>query len=356
MGSFRTTLALSVVFAHIVSEHWLVGGRNAVQMFYCVSGFLITFVLTSGHSYTTKWHFYINRALRIYPIYYGVAAVSLIVNLFPGTTFREVFSVLPLFGRLVLGLVNLTVIGQDWVMFMALHSGKIQFASDFRASEIPLYSGLLITQAWTLGVELSFYILAPFIVTRIGRIWIALAISITVRFALAILGLGFKDPWTYRFFPSEMTWFMLGALSMRVLLPRWEKLLDNKPQWTASTVFSVLALLVVYPALPGPEDVKSIALIVLTAMLLPVMFLFQNQSAIDKQIGELSYPIYISHILVAGLSEAALAMFSMRRFGVVVAVQLVSVIAVAYCLNRFVAEPLERLRKRFRRPVTAFVG
>lgn len=354
MGSFRTTLAISVVLAHLSARHLLVGGSAAVQLFYCVSGFLIAYVLTQGESYTTKRSFYINRALRIYPVYYAVAAVALVLSLHTGTEFMNVLSAISSLGKLALGFVNFSIFGQDWVMFLALHAGKIQLTANFRASDLPLYLGLLIPQAWTLGVELSFYVLAPFLVTSLRRIWMALAIAAATKAALIYLGLATTDPWSYRFFPAEMVWFMLGALSMRLLLPRFERYLEANLRITALSVFSVLGLLVIYPLLPGsgePGSIRSTILIGLVLVLLPAMFVFQKQMPFDKAIGELSYPIYICHMLVFDLSTMVLARFSMDKGVAANVAKLVAVIAVAYGLNRFVAEPIEKLRKRFRRPL-----
>src|ERR1035438_7021721 len=315
MGSFRTTLAISVVLAHLSARNLLVGGSAAVQLFYCVSGFLITYVLTQGQSYTTKRSFYINPALRIYPVYYAVAAVALVISMRAGTDFMNVFSVLPSLGKLAVGFVNFSIFGQDWIMFLALHAGKIHLTANFRVSDLPLYGGLLVPQAWTLGLELSFYALAPFIVTSLRRIWIALAIAATFKVALIFMGLASADPWSYRFFPAEMVWFMLGALSMRLLLPRWQRFLEANLRVTALSVFSLLGLLAIYPLLPGsgePGSSKSTILIGLVLVLLPAMFVFQKQVRFDKQIGELSYPIYICHMLVFDLSTMVLARFSMR--------------------------------------------
>jgi peptidoglycan/LPS O-acetylase OafA/YrhL len=44
MGMLRTIFAISVVFVHSYG-HVFVGGRNAVQLFYIISGFLISYVL-----------------------------------------------------------------------------------------------------------------------------------------------------------------------------------------------------------------------------------------------------------------------------------------------------------------------
>lgn len=38
------------------------------------------------------------------------------------------------------------------------------------------------------------------------------------------------------------------------------------------------------------------------ALLLPVLFLFQNRWKLDRQIGELSYPIYVVHWMMMGVS------------------------------------------------------
>lgn len=54
MGLLRTILAISVVLAHSIgfvsigfrsNVGLLVGGQNAVQIFYMISGFLISYVL-----------------------------------------------------------------------------------------------------------------------------------------------------------------------------------------------------------------------------------------------------------------------------------------------------------------------
>lgn len=86
-------------------------------------------------------------------------------------------------------------------------------------SEVILYPALLVPQAWTLGVELAFYIVAPFVLVRRKALLLLLALSISVRIYLLYVGLGKSDPWTYRFFPAELALFLLGALAHQVLLP-----------------------------------------------------------------------------------------------------------------------------------------
>ena len=75
MGLLRTIFALSVVFSHL-GIYTFVGARNAVQIFYIISGFLISYILVESKNYPNIKHFYFNRILRIYPIYYFVVFIS----------------------------------------------------------------------------------------------------------------------------------------------------------------------------------------------------------------------------------------------------------------------------------------
>lgn len=72
MGILRTLFAISVVFAHSYG-YVFVGGRNAVQLFYMISGFLISYVIVEKKVYSRVINFYVNRYLRLYPIYIAVA-------------------------------------------------------------------------------------------------------------------------------------------------------------------------------------------------------------------------------------------------------------------------------------------
>ncbi len=90
---------------------------------------------------------------------------------------------------------------------------KLVFTPNFSKSDLPLYPGLIIPQAWTLGLEVSFYLIAPFILTRKKILFLLLMLSFALRIFLYQIGLGREDPWVYRFFPTELVFFILGALS-----------------------------------------------------------------------------------------------------------------------------------------------
>ena len=82
MGTLRTLLAISVFLVHSQPHDLLVGGQIAVQLFYMFSGFLISFILIENKSYLSVKNFYFNRFLRLYPIYFITALVTIIFYLF----------------------------------------------------------------------------------------------------------------------------------------------------------------------------------------------------------------------------------------------------------------------------------
>ena len=59
--------------------------------------------------------------------------------------------------------------------------------------------------------------LTPFILFKRKTIIILLFFSILLRLYLIKIGVGLKDPWTYRFFPTELAFFLTGALSNQII-------------------------------------------------------------------------------------------------------------------------------------------
>ncbi len=295
MGLLRTIFAISVVCAHSPWHDHLVfvGGRNAVQLFYMISGFLISHVMGANAVYRDPWRFYLSRALRLYPIYYAVAFLSLAFSVY-ANNLSEIYINIPVAACGLLIFSNLFLFGQDWVMFSRISNGRLAFATDFRKSDILLYKGLLIPQAWTLGLELSFYALAPFILRSRRIIFLLLGLSLLIRVCLFAAGLGKSDPWIYRFFPAELALFLLGVLSNWYLLPAWKRLISLYGLKRAPMLgtYLVVCMCLLYFLIPAKEAVKTPALFAAFLVFLPLTFLYQSMSGVDKAIGELK----LSHL------------------------------------------------------------
>jgi peptidoglycan/LPS O-acetylase OafA/YrhL len=123
MGTIRVLLALAVIFSH-TGSHVLVGGEAALQCFYLISGFLISYILQNTAAYGSIRNFYLNRFLRIYPMYWAVALLTVMFYLLAFTLgidhkLQTLLS-LPLSAQLTLITTNIVLFGQDAIMFMGL--------------------------------------------------------------------------------------------------------------------------------------------------------------------------------------------------------------------------------------------
>jgi peptidoglycan/LPS O-acetylase OafA/YrhL len=355
MGTLRTIFALAVVFGHSWPGGMVfVGGKNAVQLFYVISGFLISYILVEKKAYPKIRDFYTNRYLRLYPIYFCVALLTLaalaLLHFFTTkpSAFLDVYAKAPVAADVLLMVSNAILFGQDWVMFSGVENGRLVFAKAFLSSEVVLYPGLIVPQAWTLGVELTFYLIAPFVLANRKLLYGLLALSIALRIYLLSIGLGSKDPWTYRFFPTELALFLLGALSHQVLLPFYKRVLAERVDSYAKVVTGLLIVFsLLYAWMPGTIW-RPVVLFSAFILLVPLTFLFQNQYRVDSWIGNLSYPIYIGHMLVVVICEFAFEQMGFENLYAQSITGVMFSIAFAVLLNNWIGEPFEAIRAKFK--------
>jgi peptidoglycan/LPS O-acetylase OafA/YrhL len=352
MGTIRTILALSVVFFHTYGFVF-VGGHLAVRLFYIISGFLMSYILTETGLYSDTSRFYVNRFLRLFPLYWLVALGTLFIWLTvyalpEHEAFINVYRNIDLVGFVSLVLSNIFLFGQDWIMFTGVRNGTFQFLSNFWVSEIAFWQGLLVPQAWTLGVELSFYLIAPFVLRRRTLIYALLCASILLRVYIIKIGLGFSDPWSYRFFPTELAFFLLGALSHQILRPLYTRLLsDRLPLVSIVVTAAMIIYCLMFFKLPF-RPANAILLLGMFILAIPLLFEFQAKWKFDARVGNLSYPIYISHVTLISPTELVLRkLYDGPEFRLAAACSVAIVtLCVSYLLERFVSERIEVLRKR----------
>lgn len=355
MGFIRFLLAISVIIAHSDSIFGfrLMGGEGAVQAFYVISGFYMTFILNEKYigkngSYTL---FITNRLLRLYPVYWTVlllAVVVAFVTLFQSggadfgklQPYRDYVSSMNPISLIFLIFTNLFMIFQDTLMFLGLNTstGHLFFTTDFRQTDPQLFGFLLVPQAWTIGIEIMFYLIVPFLVKR--KWWvIGILIFLSVFLRIVLYQNGLKhDPWTYRFFPTEIVYFLLGMLGYSV----YKKLQKLKPKVTyLYLVFGFIlcfTLLFDFIQMHG----KSYLYLVTFSACVPFVFILSKKWKIDRYLGELSYPIYISHLLV----QTVLILLNVEDFGIGKGLTLTVVtVLVAVVLNELVMKRMEVLRQ-----------
>src|SRR5690349_13740404 len=86
-GFYRAFLAMTVVLLHLYGIPRI--GNYAVFAFFILSGFLMTMIMQDQYGYTAKGRvkFAVNRALRLYPIYFYSAVISLVLIFVLGEDF-----------------------------------------------------------------------------------------------------------------------------------------------------------------------------------------------------------------------------------------------------------------------------
>lgn len=353
MGTFRLLLAVSVVFYHSYG-YFMVGGVLAVQLFYIISGYLISYVLIECGRYTNIYLFYANRLLRLLPIYWIVcsmtlAIVSLALILFGQThpittTYFSVDAV----GKIALVLTNLLLIGQDWILFTGFNDGTLHLTTNFRQSEVQVWQGLLVPQAWSLGVELSFYLIAPFILKKRSTILLLFCGSLFLRVVLIYSGIGMQDPWTYRFFPCELALFLAGAGSHQYLSKIYKDFALLNKNFNTVITFLVVCVCCCFHMFPIAQ-ISNFLLFGIVLLSLPFMFAFQNENSWDKKLGELSYPVYITHMLVIWVLDFVTTKVGYEIFSFTGACSIVFIsVLFSFCLNVSVNSNIENYRKKIR--------
>lgn len=352
MGTLRTILAFAVVFGHFYGFVFT-GGMLAVQIFYLISGYLMSVILLSKNNYNEIKNFYLNRALRLYPIYWTVALIALIsyllLTVFDKNNFFDLYQEVGITGSLILIFSNIFLIGQDWIMFLGIKDNLIQFTGDFNDSDIEIWKGLLVPPAWTLGLEISFYLIAPFIIKNKIR-WISLLVlSLILKIYMIYIGIGLKDPFSYRFFPAELSFFLLGVFSHQIIKPWYEsfKLLRNT-KLVNLVNFIVVFFSVIFFILPYDRLLTSFLLISCVVISLPFLAIFQRSNKFDDTIGSLSYPVYICHWYIIWLIKYISEILNISNQYLIGFMILLSTLLFAIFLEKFINLKVNEIRKKVR--------
>jgi peptidoglycan/LPS O-acetylase OafA/YrhL len=334
VGVLRMVLAMSVVLGHGVGYSYLIpiNGNAAVRCFFIVSGFYMAMILQGEYSRGTR-RFYINRTLRIFPAYLAVVGITLAYRSFVGSPLTCFFNNLNLDSlHLQSYLATFGIIGMDHLRPAWGEAG--------------LLNCRVVPQAWSLETELLFYLAAPFLLRRLTflKAFFGLAVSSLIFWWEQTIG---GIPWWA--IPTGIPFFMAGALAY-ISLESLKSRVRIKPLFVAlgiTTTIACYGFVMHLEALSDPFDIRYAPLYALIVILVPFAFSATSALRWDKWLGDLSYPVYLVHILLVEIAfdHPPLLHYKWRStFWIVIAVLIASIV-----LHWLVDIPIERIRSRFKR-------
>lgn len=361
VGAIRAFLAISVYIWH--ENHGIFGyrgpdGQTAVEGFFIISGFYM-FMILDG-SYRSPWLFLSNRWLRLYPGYLAVLAATVVVLgaarawtgdwacpdvHYCGALYEAERSGAALStGTVLFALVaNLGLLFQDLTFYLGIDAaGSMYWVFSFKDAPPPhLWKFMGLPQAWSLSVELYFYALM-LVMHRWRSRTLVLVVLAGAAAKLWIHVQDIPDPWVDKAFPVEVMMFALGGLAYRAYRDR-----PAPAAATAAAVAWAVALVsVLFFLIPGPGPVKTYGFCLMLALALPALFRHSASSVLDRRIGDLSYPIYLTHQLVIFLLPFLFRGGWIDRRGGLPALGLGLTVASAWAVWRWIDQPVDRLRQR----------
>jgi peptidoglycan/LPS O-acetylase OafA/YrhL len=167
LDGLRAFSIAAVIWHHsggsMVTAEWAQYGQHGVTLFFAISGFLITTLLLREkhrHGVIDLRAFYVRRGLRIFPLYYAVLLIYVV---------------------LVLALERQTKVGQDFL------SNLVYFATYTSNLFVALNGRVIFYLSWSLAAEEQFYLVWPPLMKRLGTRARALAVVLTVILVIALI-------------------------------------------------------------------------------------------------------------------------------------------------------------------------
>ena len=292
IDSLRFFAVLPVLISHwglfdISKSLQFLLASNGVNLFFSISGFLITLGLIKAREkeqnvQTSLWRFYIRRFLRIFPIYYLLL--------------------------LILWLFNHQKVAEGILWYLS-------YSTNFYCIKIQGWGGL--PHLWSLAIEEQFYLIWPFVILFTPRRFIPLIIGLIIFISLA-----FKTYWIYSGY-SFWTFYMnpiavLDVLGLGALLSYYYHCKSEQLRTILnSKIFTLIIMIQLIAVLYFRYDEKCNYLyqiinrfslgLFCTWLIGRAVFGFTGIVGYIlsirplKYIGKISYGIYLLHILIPGM-------------------------------------------------------
>jgi peptidoglycan/LPS O-acetylase OafA/YrhL len=331
-------VAILLVVAFHASVSWLAGGFVGVDVFFVLSGYLITGLLAREVAATGDVdlpEFYARRARRLLPALLVVLLATIALALW------------------LYAPIDQPPIASD-ARAVALHYGNVLFARS--AVNYHATSGNPFLHTWSLAVEEQFYLVWPLLFALTGRAYGSTgATSKRLARWVAVVGLAsfvasvwvtrVAQPWAFFGMPTRIWEFALGGLAALTVTETSEKS-GNKGLvlQVAGFVAIAMAVFTYHEALPYPGTAALLpafgaVAVIVGGYLAPASAVSRVLGArVLQWFGRMSYTWYLWHWPLVGLGAVL-----DWKIGVVGKLAWSAVaLGLAVLTNRFIEEPMRR--------------
>jgi peptidoglycan/LPS O-acetylase OafA/YrhL len=342
-GTYRTILALAVIVHHLLSVPVI--GQYAVHGFFILSGYLMTLIMHKSYGYSARGilSFGFNRFLRLYPSYWIVLILSAAIILAVGVDNARSYH----------SGIYLPSTAGEWLQNLSLF-----YANWFPMKSFPR----LAPPTWALTLELLFYMLIALGVSKSKPItvaWFAASVVFTLGTHFSEKGYDYR----YLFVGAASLPFSIGALIFHyreMFLSKLKHISDTRSLIILLVLFTLNSIAAGgFKLLGFPSFLQSLcfyANLLLNVLVISILAgrpKLPISEALDKWIGDFSYPLYLFH-WQAGMLVSFLIFHEPQRGpnlnGLVCFLGALIVCAVvSYLMIRFVDRPVEMLRATVRK-------
>lgn len=322
----RAIAVLSVIIFHL-NKYWLPGGFIGVDIFFVISGFLITSIILrkkSTHNFSIS-DFYIGRLQRIAPAY---LVLLIVISLCAAAFF----------------------IPSDFNSFKKSAKAALYFNSNYFFAKdydyfAPAAHELPLLHTWSLAIEMQFYLLLPAVLILIPKRLLAPALLLITT--LLLIRSEFKlhgshQQEVYFSLAARIPEFLIGSLT--ALIPRED--LGSK---RASNLLACLGLILIASSFFLITENQSFPGLLALPSCIGVALLLKSQKSIFNQVlscaplvflGALSYSLYLWHWPILAFIRYLSGTYDLSVLSTLIFLTLT--LLCAYASYRFIESPFRK--------------
>jgi peptidoglycan/LPS O-acetylase OafA/YrhL len=257
-------------------------GRFGVALFFSISGFVLSLPFARHHLHNEKkpglYAYFRRRLLRIEPPY-----LINIVVCYALLVFYWHVSASPLFPHFIASL---------------FYSHNILFISASSINQV----------AWTLEIEVQFYILAPFITALFLVKNVPFRRSLLLVLIVSFAVLSTRLPFGAKIsLIGNVQYFLAGLLAVDFYCNEWSKPAQYRSMWDFAGLFSAIAVIFCY--FRYPILIPFLITLLFGAVFRGTCMKFIFRQKVITAIGCLCYTLYLYHLLLVGISGKILSCF-----------------------------------------------